>query len=130
MPYAVSVGAGSLQSANEDAQRFPHRWTPDGVTVEAEFTGAHLLHLAVAGCVLNDIYREAPEFGVTVDGVRVSAEGEFDPTSWRTNGITYVVELDTEANAEQLGELLRRVDDVAEIPRAIQAGGPVHQRSE
>jgi hypothetical protein len=26
MPYAVSVGAGSLRSANEDAQHFPHKW--------------------------------------------------------------------------------------------------------
>jgi uncharacterized OsmC-like protein len=125
MPYAVSVGAGSLRSANESAQHFPHRWTPDGVTVEADFTGAHLLHLAVAGCVLNDIYREAPAFGITVNGVRVRAEGDIDSTTWQTKGITYVVELDSEANAEQVGELLRRVDQVAEIPRAIRAGGPV-----
>jgi uncharacterized OsmC-like protein len=128
MPYAVSVGAGSLRSANEEAQHFPHRWTPEGVTVEAEFTGAHLLHLATAGCVLNDIYREAPSLGITVNGVRVTAEGEFDSTTWRTNGIIYVVELDSEADTEQVNELLKRVDDVAEIPRAIRAGGPVHQR--
>jgi hypothetical protein len=31
------------------AARFPHRWTPGGVTVEADFTGGHLLHLAAAG---------------------------------------------------------------------------------
>jgi uncharacterized OsmC-like protein len=100
------------------------------VTVEAEFTGAHLLHLATAGCVLNDVYREAPAFGITLNGVRVSAEGDFDSATWRTNGISYVVELDSEADAEQVGELLRRVDEVAEIPRAIRAGGPVHQRHE
>jgi uncharacterized OsmC-like protein len=128
MPYAVSVGAGSLRSANEDAQHFPYKWTPEGVTVEAEFTGAHLLHLATAGCVLNDISREAPSFGITVNGVRVTAEGDFDSTTWRTNGIIYVVELDSEADTEQVSELLRRVDEVAEIPRAIRAGGPVHQR--
>jgi hypothetical protein len=34
------------------------------VTVRADFTGAHLLHLAVAGCVLNDLYREAAGLGV------------------------------------------------------------------
>lgn len=27
--------------------------------VETQFTGAHLFHLAAAGCVLNDVYREA-----------------------------------------------------------------------
>jgi hypothetical protein len=46
-------------SASGTAIRFPHRWIPGGVTVEADFTGAHLLHLAAAGCLLNDVYREA-----------------------------------------------------------------------
>jgi hypothetical protein len=30
-----------------------------GVTVEAGFTGGHLLHLAAVGYVLDDLYREA-----------------------------------------------------------------------
>jgi uncharacterized OsmC-like protein len=128
MPYAVSVGAGSFRSANQEVQCFPHKWTPEGVTVETEFTGAHLLHLATAACVLNDIYREAPSFGITVNGVRVTAEGDFDSTTWRTTGINYAVELDSEGSAEQVTELLRRVNEVAEIPRAIRAGGPVQQR--
>lgn len=49
--FDVVVGAGSFRSADPAAVRFPHRWTPEGVTVEASFTGAHLLHLAAAGCV-------------------------------------------------------------------------------
>jgi uncharacterized OsmC-like protein len=98
------------------------------VTVETEFTGAHLLHLAAAGCVLNDIYREALEFGITVNGVRVSAEGDFNTTTWQTNGITYVVEVDSDADIDQISDLLRRVDEVAEIPRAIRAGGPIQRQ--
>jgi hypothetical protein len=62
--FDVVVSAGTLSSSDTDAVRFPHRWTPDGVTVDADFTGAHLLHLAAAGCVLNDIYREATELGI------------------------------------------------------------------
>jgi hypothetical protein len=38
-------------SARVTARVTAHRWTPGGVTVEAGFTGGHLLHLAVAGCV-------------------------------------------------------------------------------
>ena len=56
--FEVVVGAGSLSSTSDEAIHFSHRWTPEGVTVEAPFTGAHLLHLAAAGCVLNDLYRE------------------------------------------------------------------------
>ena len=36
-----------------------------------EFTGGHLLHLAVAACVLNDMHREAQSRGVPIDGVLV-----------------------------------------------------------
>jgi hypothetical protein len=55
--FEVEVSAGTMMPGS--GARFPHRWTPGGVTVEADFTGAHLLHLAAAGCVLNDVYREA-----------------------------------------------------------------------
>jgi uncharacterized OsmC-like protein len=126
--FGVVVGAGSFRSEDDHAVRFPHRWTSEGVTVEADFTGAHLLHLAAAGCVLNDIYREAAELGIRVDGVRVSAAGGFDPQTWASSGITYRVELRSPASGEDIARLLDRVDDVAEIPRAIRAGTTVQRR--
>ena len=125
--FAVVVGAGSFRSDDGGAIRFPHRWTPEGVTVEADFTGAHLLHLAAAGCVLNDIYREAGELGIRIDGVRVSAEGGFDTQTWVSSGITYQVELSSPASVEERAVLLDRVYDVAEIPRAIRAGATVRR---
>jgi hypothetical protein len=67
--FEVTVSAGTMRSDSSAAVRFPHQWTPGGVTVEADFTGAHLLHLAAAGCVLNDIYREAESLGIDVSGV-------------------------------------------------------------
>ena len=33
--FTVTVGAGSLRSTDGRAVQFPHRWTPEGVTVEA-----------------------------------------------------------------------------------------------
>ena len=126
--FAVVVGAGSLRSFDVDAIRFLHRWTSEGVTAEAEFTGGHLLHLAAAGCVLNDIYREAATLGVEVHGVRVRAAGEFD-SDWASTGISYSVEVHTPATPEQLAHLLQVVDEVAEIPRAIRAGAPVRRLS-
>jgi OsmC-like protein len=125
--FGVVVGAGSLRSDDGQAVRFPHRWTPEGVTVEAEFTGAHLFHLAAAGCVLNDIYREAGQLGIRVDGVRVLAAGGFDPQTWASSGVTYQVELRSPAPAEDLARLLDRVDEVAEIPRAIRVGATVQR---
>ncbi|MFC7483499.1 OsmC family protein [Luedemannella flava] len=125
--FAVIVGAGSLRSTGSGAVAFPHRWTPGGVTVEADFTGAHLLHLSAAGCVLNDVYREAGALGIEIEGVRVTAAGGFDTDTWTSTGITYQVELRSPASAEDLDRLLDRVDEVAEIPRAIRAGASVQR---
>lgn len=119
------MAAGTLRSSDPKAVRFPHQWTSDGVTVEADFTGAHLLHLAAAGCVLNDLYREAATLGIQLDGVRVHAVGDFDTGSWASSGISYSVQMSSPAKPDQLARLLDVVDEVAEIPRAIRAGAPV-----
>lgn len=124
--YPVVVGAGTLRSAAPDALRAPHRWTAEGVTIEAPFTGAHLLHVAVAACVLNDLHREAEGLGVDLDGVRVTARGGFDD-DWASPGITYAVELDTTAAPDEVRRLLDVVDEVAEIPRALRVGTPVER---
>lgn len=125
--FEVAVGAGTLMSDSSAAARFPHRWTPGGVTVEADFTGGHLLHLAAAGCVLNDIYREAVRLGIEMRGVRVTAAGGFDTATWQSTGIEYSVEVSADAPADELGHLLEVVDGVAEIPRAIRAGATVRR---
>jgi uncharacterized OsmC-like protein len=123
--FDVVVCAGSFRSADAKAVRFPHRWTPEGVTVETEFTGAHLLHLAAGGCVLNDLYREAARLGLRIDGVRVTATGDFDADTWASTGISYAVDVDSPASADELARLLAVVDEVAEIPRALRVGTPV-----
>lgn len=127
--FEVSVAAGTMVSGSTAAVRFPHRWTPGGVTVEADFTGGHLLHLAAAGCVLNDLYREAAGLGIDLQGVRVTAAGGFDPATWQSTGIGYSVEVSSDAPAGQLAHLLEAVDQAAEIPRAIRAGATVQRIS-
>lgn len=123
--FDVVVGAGTLRSTSAEAVRFPHRWTQDGVTVEAVFTGAHLLHLAAAGCVLNDAYREAERLAVALNGVRVTASGGFDTHTWKSTGITYSVEIDSDAPAHDVDAVVEAVDAVAEIPKSIRAGATV-----
>jgi uncharacterized OsmC-like protein len=126
--YQVSVAAGSLRSVDPASIAFPHHWTADGVSVESAFTGGHLLHLAAAGCVLNDLYREAEALGVELLGVRVSATGEFDFEVGRSTGISYSVELDSAAEVDVLQKLVQTVDTIAEIPKVIRAGADVRRR--
>lgn len=123
--FAVTAGAGSLRP--DGGVTLPHAWTEEGVAILAELTGGHLLHLSVAVCILNDVYREAPAYDVPVSGVRVEADGDFDPDSWSSNGIGYRVRVDTGAPDDRLEALLTAVDEVAEIPRAIRAGASVRR---
>ena len=124
--FGVVVGAGTLRSSSA-VNNFAHRWTDEGVTVEAAFTGGHLLHLAAAGCVLNDVYREAAQIGLPLRGVRVGADGAFDEDDWQSTAIEYSVEIDSDAEPTELDMLLRRVDAVAEIPKSIRAGTSVER---
>lgn len=106
----------------------PHQWTPEGVVIQAEFTGAHLYHLAAAGCVLNDLYREAERLGITLQGAQVRAAGEFDRTTWSSTGIEYAVDIASEATDTEVNGLLAVVDEVAEIPRALRCGTSVTRK--
>ena len=124
--YEVVVASGTLRTPASEPTAFPHRWTDEGLTVQTTFTGAHLLHLAVAGCVLNDVHREAQSLGIPVDGVRVTADGGFDE-DWSSRGIVYTVDVATDASVEDLDRLLAVVDEVAEIPRAVRAGAAVRR---
>lgn len=129
--YPVTVAAGTLRDGAGPADRTftrPHRWTPGGVRVSADFTGAHLLHLAVAGCVLNDLFREAAALGVPLAGAEVTTRGGFDPAAWASTGIAYAVRLDG-PGPEDAERLLARVDAVAEIPRAVRQGAAVRRVS-
>ena len=87
------------------------------------------MHLAIAGCVLNDVFREAERLGAIVHGVRVTASGGFNTETWESTGIVYLVDVDSPASASELAALLEAVDRVAEIPKSIRAGAPVKRVS-
>jgi hypothetical protein len=123
--FAVRLTAGSLRH-EEPAFVLPHAWTDAGVAVEGGGTGAHLFHTAVALCVLNDLFREARTDGLTLGGVAVVARGGFDD-DWGSTGVTYHVDLDSTEDEAMLATLVARVDDVAEIPRAVRRGAPVER---
>ena len=125
--FPVTLSAGTLRADESDGWVVPHVWTEPGVVVRSAPNGAAVLHVAVALCVLHDTYREGDALGVPVAGVRVSARGEFDTTSWVSTGITYTVEVDSIASADAVAKLVARVDEVAEIPRVLRAGTSVER---
>ncbi|GAA3656818.1 hypothetical protein GCM10022237_16140 [Nocardioides ginsengisoli] len=124
-PFGVRAGAGTLREG--EGVVLPHVWTEEGVLAAPATNGAQVLHLAVALCVLNDVYREARRLAVPVEGVAVTADGAFDDL-WVSKGIGYDVEIDSSADPARIGLLLEVVDEVAEIPRALRAGADVRRR--
>ncbi|HEY1332964.1 MAG TPA: OsmC family peroxiredoxin, partial [Myxococcaceae bacterium] len=49
----------------------------DGGGQDLGFNGGELLHLAIAGCVSNDLFREARTLGLRLTRVAITARGEF-----------------------------------------------------
>ncbi len=125
--FPVVLSAGSLRGDEPAGWVVPHVWTESGVSVQAAPNGAGVLHVAVALCILNDLFREGDALGVPVRGVRVAARGEFDTESWVSTGVTYAVEVDSTASDDAVATLVAKVDEVAEIPRVLRAGMTVER---
>ena len=89
------------------------------------FNGGELMHLAVAGCVSNDLFREAAARGVALTRVVVTAGGDFDGDPPTSSGVTYDVEVAGAASDDALQDLVRLVDEIAEIPNSLRGGTPV-----
>jgi len=89
------------------------------------FNGGQLLYLAIAGCISNDLFREAPRLGVELESVRVSVDGDFSGDPAVSGPITYALELRGQGDLEALA---RAVDQIAEIPNSLRQGTPVSLR--
>jgi putative redox protein len=97
----------------------------DGGGQDLGFNGGELLHLAVAGCVSNDLFREARALGLRLTRVAITARGEFTGSPPISGGIGYSVEVWGDAPASALRELVARVDGIAEIPNSLRRGTDV-----
>ncbi|HET9724777.1 MAG TPA: OsmC family protein [Actinomycetota bacterium] len=85
------------------------------------FNGGQLLHLAVAGCISNDLFREAAKRDIALRRVVVRADGGYDGSPPVSTGIAYDVEIEGDAPREELEELVRSVDEIAEIPNSLRS---------
>ena len=89
------------------------------------FNGGQLLYLAIAGCISNDLFREAGVSGIVLDRVRVRVEGDFSGDPQVSDEVEYHVELAGDGPADRLRELIEHVDRIAEIPNSLRRGTAV-----
>jgi organic hydroperoxide reductase OsmC/OhrA len=93
------------------------------------FNGGQLLNLAVAGCISNDLFREAARDGIALRRVRVTADADYEGDPPVSTPIDYDVELEGDDSQEVLRALLDRVDRIAEIPNSLRRATEVRLRS-
>lgn len=92
------------------------------------FNGGQLLNLAVAGCISNDLFREAARRGIPLDRVRVTVDSDYAGQPAVSSPIEYAVEVSANADEATIAELVAYVDEIAEIPNSIRRGTPVTRR--
>ena len=87
--------------------------------------GGELLFLALASCYCNDIYREAAKRKIKVERVEVTVEGEFGAEGEPAKSVTYRARVFAQANEDEIRELMKFTDTVAEIQNTMRAVTPV-----
>lgn len=121
-----TTGDGTVGEAQPVTVEFRNRHTgQQHVFTIDELTGGHVLHLAVAGCVSNDLFREAKARGIHLTRVKVTAAGGFVGDPCRSTGVTYDVEVEGEASVGELDRLVADVESLAEIPSVLRHGAVV-----
>jgi putative redox protein len=76
----------------------------------------------VAGCISNDLFREARAAGIELESVRVKVGGNFVGEPMVSDEIVYEVALKGDAPEERLQALVDQVDEIAEIPNSLRQG--------
>jgi uncharacterized OsmC-like protein len=90
---------------------------PDGFGSSAN--GGELLFLALATCYCNDIYREARKRGMEIQTVEVEVTGEFGGEGEPARSISYRSVVEAYATREEVLDLMRHTDSVAEIQNTL-----------
>lgn len=92
----------------------------------SSMNGGEALLLAIATCYCNDIYREAKRHNITVRRVTVAVDGEYDGVPGHTiENIVYHVTVDADASQQQIEDLIRSTDTLAEIHNTLRQGTSV-----
>jgi uncharacterized OsmC-like protein len=86
------------------------------------FNGGQLLYLAVAGCISNDLFRDARTAGIELSRVRVKVSGDFVGEPAVSDEISYEVEVAGNGPEDELRKLIESVDEIAEIPSSLRRG--------
>lgn len=93
--------------------------------------GGELLFLSLATCFCNDLYREAARRNMKLDAVDVTVSGEFGKEGEPARNIVYQARVkSSQSTQQQIDDLIRDVDQIAEIHNTLRRGVEVTLKSE
>lgn len=121
---AISLAGGTSSDAVDPGRLVVNHHLAERAELNLDvLSGGHLLHLAVAGCLFNDILRAAAAREITISALRVSADGGFAGDG--STGITYAVDVAGDAPEGELRELVADCEGAAAIPSTLVRGTTV-----
>lgn len=120
-----SVKDGGSPGADPSRLLLAHHRSGEAEVRIGMLSGGHLLHLAVAGCVYNSVFRIAADRGIALRDCRVTVEGGFDDAAPRSAGITYEIEVAGAAPADELRAIAHAADTESTIPNLLRASAEV-----
>lgn len=88
-------------------------------------SGGELLFLALATCYCNDMYREAAKRNIRIDRIEVEVNGNFDAEGESAKRVTYRATVAAQANEDEIRELMKFTDTVAEVQNTLRIVTPV-----
>jgi hypothetical protein len=118
---------GSAQPTTQIA--VVHHRTPEVEWSIDSGTGGHMLHLALAQCVFNNLLRMAGDRGVTLGDVSVVADGGFDPQGTTSTGMECTIEVSGSAGDAELTALAEGAFLDSTVAAILRRGGPVELRA-
>ena len=105
-----------------------HRAGTAEIEVE-RLSGGHLLHLALAGCVFNNVLRIAGDRGIQVDEASVQVDGDFTDDGHST-GMKCRIDLSGDAEPAELRAVAQVAFDDSTVAAVLRNGARVELRQE
>lgn len=88
-------------------------------------SGGEMLLVAIATCYCNDIYREAAKRNITIHAVQVTVEADFGAEGEPGTNFRYKPVVSADAGEEEILQLLKHTDTIAEIHNTLRKGATV-----
>jgi hypothetical protein len=126
----VRIPAGEADPASPTSRIVVHHHrTPRAEWSIDVASGGHVLHLALAQCVFNNVLRIARDRGLVLNELSVAVDGDFNPEGTASTGIDCSIELGGDAERSDLIGVGEAAFTDSTVVAVLRRGGTVELAS-